>query len=66
MGRILLAALDDAALDEYLERADLQVKTSRTLHTAEALRQNIAEIRHRAGSSSIRSWKWACARWRCR
>jgi IclR family transcriptional regulator, pca regulon regulatory protein len=46
MGRILLAALDDAALDEYLERADLQVKTSRTLHTAEALRQNIAEIRH--------------------
>ena len=45
MGRILLAALDDAALDDYLERADLQIKTSRTLHTAEALRANIAEIR---------------------
>jgi IclR family pca regulon transcriptional regulator len=33
MGRILLAALDDAALDDYLGRADLQVKTSRTLHS---------------------------------
>ena len=45
MGRILLAALDDAALDEYLDHADLQIKTSRTLHTPEALRENIAEIR---------------------
>ncbi|HCH75249.1 MAG TPA: IclR family transcriptional regulator, partial [Pseudomonas sp.] len=45
MGRILLAALDDAALDDYLGRADLQVKTSRTLHSPEALRENIAEIR---------------------
>ena len=26
-------------------RADLQIKTSRTLHTPEALRENIAEIR---------------------
>ncbi|MCY1389533.1 Pca regulon regulatory protein [compost metagenome] len=45
MGRILLAALDDAALDDYLEHADLQVKTSRTVHTAEGLRASIAEIR---------------------
>jgi len=45
MGRILLAALDDAALDEYLDRADLQIKTSRTLHTPEALRESIKEIR---------------------
>lgn len=45
MGRILLAGLDDPALEEYLETADLQVKTTRTLHTAEALRANIAEIR---------------------
>ena len=45
MGRILLAALDDAALDDYLDHADLQIKTSRTLHTPEALRENIAEIR---------------------
>lgn len=45
MGRILLAALDDAALDDYLGHADLQVKTSRTLHTPEDLRANIEEIR---------------------
>ena len=32
MGRILLAALDDATLHEYLEHADLQAKTSRTEH----------------------------------
>jgi IclR family pca regulon transcriptional regulator len=37
MGRILLAALDDASLAEYLERVDLQAKTSRTLNTAPAL-----------------------------
>ncbi|MDH4559117.1 IclR family transcriptional regulator [Pseudomonas sp. BN417] len=45
MGRILLAALDDAALDDYLEHADLQVKTSRTVHTQEGLRASIEEIR---------------------
>jgi IclR family pca regulon transcriptional regulator len=45
MGRILLAALDDAALDDYLARADLQIKTSRTLHTPEALRSSIDDIR---------------------
>jgi len=45
MGRILLAALDDAALDDYLEHADLQVKTSRTQHTVEALRACIEEVR---------------------
>ncbi|GAB6387847.1 IclR family transcriptional regulator domain-containing protein [Stutzerimonas marianensis] len=45
MGRILLAALDDAALDDYLAHANLQIKTSRTLHTPEAIRESIAEIR---------------------
>lgn len=45
MGRILLAALDDAALSDYLSHADLQVKTSRTVHTPEALRASIEEIR---------------------
>jgi len=45
MGRILLAGLDDSALDDYLERADLQVKTSHTIHTVGGLRSNIAEIR---------------------
>ncbi len=33
MGRILLAALDDTSLREYLDHAELQAKTSRTLHT---------------------------------
>ncbi|TWI58318.1 IclR family transcriptional regulator [Pseudomonas duriflava] len=45
MGRILLAALDDAALSDYLERADLQIKTSRTLHTPETLLPCLAQIR---------------------
>ena len=45
MGRVLLAGLSDVALEDYLARADLQIKTSRTLHTPEALRENIAEIR---------------------
>ncbi|OEC36624.1 IclR family transcriptional regulator [Pseudomonas sp. 1D4] len=45
MGRILLAALDDAALEDYLEHADLQVKTSRTVCTPDGLRASIDEIR---------------------
>ena len=45
MGRILLAALDDAALADYLEHANLQIKTSRTLHTPEAIRASIEDIR---------------------
>lgn len=45
MGRILLAGLDDQALEDYLSDADLQVKTSRTLHTPEALRSSINVIR---------------------
>ncbi|CAD5109824.1 IclR family transcriptional regulator [Zestomonas carbonaria] len=45
MGRILLAGLDDSAFEDYLAHADLQVKTSRTLHTPEALRASIEEIR---------------------
>lgn len=47
MGRILLAALDDAALTDYLEHANLQIKTSRTLHTPEALRASVEEIRQK-------------------
>ncbi len=45
MGRILLAGLDDTAFEEYLAQADLQVKTSRTVHTPEGLRASIEEIR---------------------
>ncbi len=47
MGRILLAALDDAALGDYLDHANLQIKTSRTLHTPDAIRASIDEIRQK-------------------
>ncbi|MEX6504418.1 IclR family transcriptional regulator [Pseudomonas zhanjiangensis] len=45
MGRILLAALDDDSLHDYLNHADLQVKTSRTLHTPEALWECLQQVR---------------------
>ncbi|MGH8383310.1 pca regulon transcriptional regulator PcaR [Pseudomonas sp.] len=45
MGRILLAALDDATLHEYLEHADLQAKTSRTLHDPMALLECLQQVR---------------------
>ena len=47
MGQILLAGLDDAALEEYLTRADLQRRTSRTLTTPEAIRKVVMEIRQK-------------------
>ncbi|WPP46991.1 IclR family transcriptional regulator [Pseudomonas sp. AN-1] len=45
MGRILLAALDDDSLRAYLARADLKPRTSRTLHTPEALWENLMQVR---------------------
>jgi IclR family transcriptional regulator, pca regulon regulatory protein len=45
MGRILLAALDDTSLRDYLNHADLQPKTSRTLHSAEALWECLQTVR---------------------
>lgn len=45
MGRILLAGLDDEALNEYLDSAELLVKTSRTVCTVEGLRASIQQIR---------------------
>ena len=45
MGRILLAALDDASLSDYLARADLKPRTSRTLHTREALWECLMQVR---------------------
>ncbi|MGV8844742.1 MAG: IclR family transcriptional regulator [Pseudomonas sp.] len=45
MGRILLAALDDESLSDYLNHADLQPKTSRTLHTPEALWECVQRVR---------------------
>jgi len=45
MGRILLAALDDASLHEYLDRADLKPRTSRTLHDHDSLFACIQQVR---------------------
>lgn len=47
MGQILLAGLDDSALQEYLTNVSLQVRTSRTLRTVEALREVLMETRER-------------------
>ncbi len=45
MGRILLAALDDASLQDYLDHAELHTKTSRTLTTREALFECLQQVR---------------------
>ncbi|WP_338500275.1 pca regulon transcriptional regulator PcaR [Pseudomonas trivialis] len=45
MGRILLAALDDASLQDYLDHADLPTKTSRTLTTPQALFECLQQVR---------------------
>ncbi|WP_313025185.1 IclR family transcriptional regulator domain-containing protein [Pseudomonas lopnurensis] len=45
MGRILLAAMTDEELHEYLAHADLQMKTSRTLYTPEALLECLQQVR---------------------
>ncbi|KQB55624.1 IclR family transcriptional regulator [Pseudomonas endophytica] len=45
MGRILLAALDDVSLHEYLAHAEFQAKTSRTLRTQEALLECLQKVR---------------------
>jgi IclR family pca regulon transcriptional regulator len=45
MGRVLLAWLDEEALDEFLEQADLRRLTSRTVVTADALRRELRKVR---------------------
>ncbi|TFY91725.1 IclR family transcriptional regulator [Pseudomonas kairouanensis] len=45
MGRILLAALDDASLQDYLDHAELHTKTSRTLTTPQALFECLQQVR---------------------
>lgn len=49
-GRILLAALDDGVLDEYLEQADTHIKLSRNLNSAQALRSCIENVRRQGWS----------------
>ena len=45
MGRILLAALDDVTLHEYLANGEFQAKTSRTVHTPQALLECLQQVR---------------------
>lgn len=66
MGRILLAALDDTSLGEYLDHAELVAKTSRTIHTPRPCLNVCSKCDSRAGASSTRNWSRACVRLRCR
>ena len=45
MGRVLLAELDGAELDSFLERAELRPLTDGTLTSAAALREELARVR---------------------
>ena len=45
MGRVLLAALDDAALDAYLAGVELRPLSPRTTTSPEALRAELARVR---------------------
>ena len=45
MGRVLLAGLDDQALEAYLARVELTPLTNRTVRTADALRAALVEVR---------------------
>jgi IclR family pca regulon transcriptional regulator len=45
MGRILLSAMDDATLQDYLAHVDLQPKTSKTLTDRDQLAQCLQQVR---------------------
>ncbi len=45
MGRVLLAALEESALAEYLADADLRALTPRTIHEPDALRAELESVR---------------------
>lgn len=45
MGRILLAALDDASLEDYLEQVELQPKTRKTLADKTQLHECLQQVR---------------------
>jgi len=45
MGRVLLAGLDDVALEEHLTGLDLRAFTSQTVGSADALRERVLETR---------------------
>ncbi len=62
MGRILLAALDDTSLGEYLDHAELQAKTSRTIHTPRRYSNACKKYDCKAGASSTRNSSKGCVR----
>ena len=45
MGRTMLAYLDDGVLDDYLARADLRARTTRTITDPESLRDELMRVR---------------------
>jgi IclR family pca regulon transcriptional regulator len=45
MGRVLLAGLDDVALEAHLDRLDLEAFTARTVRTVGELRDRLHETR---------------------
>jgi len=45
MGRVMLAALDDAAIDAYLARAHLEARTVHTITDADELRAELMRVR---------------------
>lgn len=50
MGRVLLAAMDDQQLTDYLANAELQPRTSRTIATAEGLWEALLQVRRQGWS----------------
>ncbi len=66
MGRILLAALDDVSLHEYLDHVDLQPKTSRTIRTPEALLECLQLVRQQGWCIVDQELEQGCARLPCR
>jgi IclR family pca regulon transcriptional regulator len=46
MGRVLLAALPEASLDNYFRKAELEARTSRTVTDEGRLRRILADVRH--------------------
>lgn len=49
-GRILLAALEDPVLDEYIEHTEVQIKLNRAVNSTEALRSCIESVRRQGWS----------------
>lgn len=47
LGQVLLADLDEGALDRYCERADFRMRTSRSIGSPAALRDALARVRAR-------------------